>query len=154
MILFKCTECGGALKTSNPNLVGKKIKCPKCGAAVPVPAESDKGKGKVVPSIAPGPRPPAAAGPKAGASTKPSAPKRPAPASEWEDAEAPVLPTPKAKKPGAEEDWGEEEAPAAKKPATKSKKKGGIDLVAILVLLLLAGYATAVVLFMLDIVYL
>jgi len=146
MILFKCHQCHGALKTSNPKLVGKKIKCPKCGAAVPVPAES--GAGKVVPAVAPG----GAARPKAGPSTKPSPSKPPpAPASDWEEDEAPPLPKPKGKKPVRDDDWDEEEAPAPK-PATKPKKRGGIDLVAILVFLLLAGYIAALVLVMLDIV--
>jgi len=147
MILFKCHQCHGALKTSNPKLIGKKIKCPKCGAAVPVPAESG-----VVPAMAPGPPTPGAARPKAGPSTK-STPSKPPPAlaSDWEEDEAPPLPRPKGKKPVRDDDWEEEETPAAK-PATKPRKKGGIDLMAILVFLLLAGYIAALVLIMLDIV--
>ena len=151
MILFKCQECGGALKTSNPNLVGKKIKCPKCGAAVPVPAQSNGSPGAKLKPGAPAPVGPKS---KAAPAGKPSKPKpAPPPASDWEDEESPPLPKPKAKKPVAKDDWDdEEEAPAAKKPAAKPKRKGGFDLVALLVLLLVCGYVAAVVLVMFDIV--
>jgi hypothetical protein len=147
MILFKCTKCQGALKTSNPNLVGKKVKCPKCGAAVPVPAVSNGSSAAKPKTAAPAPM----AG-KSKAAPPAKAPKpAPPPVSDWEDEESPPLPKPKARKPAAEDDWGdEEEAPPSKKPA--AKRKSGFDIVAVLVLLLLAGYITAVVLVMLDIV--
>ncbi len=36
-ILFECPSCASTLRTSNPSLQGKKIRCPKCSEPCPVP---------------------------------------------------------------------------------------------------------------------
>ncbi len=51
-IKFQCPRCKANIQTSNPALAGKKIKCPKCGAAVPVPVPEEK-----VPPTPPSPPP-------------------------------------------------------------------------------------------------
>ena len=35
--VIECTECGAKLKVAALPAPGKKIRCPKCGAAAPVP---------------------------------------------------------------------------------------------------------------------
>lgn len=37
-IRFNCPGCSAALRTSNPDLAGKKIRCPKCGEVSRIPA--------------------------------------------------------------------------------------------------------------------
>ena len=84
-ILFKCPACNAPLKVSKPELVGKKIKCPKCAGIAPVPAAG-------APPKAPAAAKPAAPAPPAPKAAAPKAASHPAPA----PAETPALaPAPK-----------------------------------------------------------
>ena len=41
-IKFNCLGCGASLRIGNPDLAGKKIKCPKCAAINIIPMSSSK----------------------------------------------------------------------------------------------------------------
>lgn len=53
-VLFSCPSCGASLKMANAPAAGAKIKCPKCGVAVAVPAQ---GSAPPPPAPAPARRP-------------------------------------------------------------------------------------------------
>jgi WD domain, G-beta repeat len=165
-IRFACSNCQTTLKVSNPDLAGKKIKCPKCAAIATIP-------GTVAPQPAPEAPPARPAAPvPAGSARAPNedempdlllsqekptgpAPDKTGPPAGEEAEEGLREDLPPVRKPVRDEDDEEEDAPPRKRPkkdetrsprksAKPAAKKGGGRLAGIFALLVVLGYLGAV----------
>jgi hypothetical protein len=174
---FSCPGCKTTLKITTPELVGKKIRCPKCGTITlvpggePHPAAKPEPKPEWKPEAQPEPEPAAATTPamgedeianllaggdwedapqepaaKATASAPAPAREEPAPVKE-EMADDVILDEQLLQEEVIEEEIApveeEEEEEKPRKAAKPPAKKRGLNVVAILVVLIVLGYAGA-----------
>jgi hypothetical protein len=127
---FRCPECEAALKLARALEPGKRIKCPKCGAVVTVPASEEERQPEPAPT----------------AVRKPAARKPATPPAREEDNDAPAPPRKqtarKAVPPEDDEDAGEQE----ERPRSRGKASRKPALSPVLLWSLIGGGSAAVVL--------
>jgi DNA-directed RNA polymerase subunit RPC12/RpoP len=130
---YPCPACGIRLKLTDPALIGKKIRCPKCSNVFLVPQ--------------PGAAPPPTAPPAPAAPPPPAPARSPAPAAIREEPPEEDLPVVPPRPAGREEADEDEDRPAEKprrrkeKPAAPARRTILVPVLAVVVIILYLGLA-------------